>query len=134
MDTSMEYIKMCKKAEEIQDTKWLSAKGREYPWEEGDLFSLKNNVQMYDSCSHSEGFIEPDIYNTSCIWLPSQEQLQDMVIIEYKHFYALLDVFHMWSIQPTLDRNLIESMEQLWLAFVMKEKYNKVWNGEDWGK
>jgi hypothetical protein len=25
-----------------------------------------------------------------------------------------------------------ESWEQLWLAFVMKEKYNKVWNGEDW--
>lgn len=24
------------------------------------------------------------------------------------------------------------SMEQLWLAFVMKEKYNKVWNGEGW--
>ena len=24
------------------------------------------------------------------------------------------------------------SMEQLWLAFVMKEKYNKTWNGKDW--
>ncbi len=24
------------------------------------------------------------------------------------------------------------SMEQLWLAFVMKEKYNKVWDGEEW--
>ena len=24
------------------------------------------------------------------------------------------------------------SMEQLWLAFVMKELYSKVWNGEDW--
>ncbi len=24
------------------------------------------------------------------------------------------------------------SMEQLWLAFVMKEKYNKVWTGEEW--
>ena len=24
------------------------------------------------------------------------------------------------------------SMEQLWLAFVMKSKYNKTWNGEDW--
>ena len=24
------------------------------------------------------------------------------------------------------------SMEQLWLAFVMKEKYNKTWNGESW--
>ena len=24
------------------------------------------------------------------------------------------------------------SMEQLWLAFVMKEKYGKVWDGETW--
>ena len=24
------------------------------------------------------------------------------------------------------------SMEQLWMAFYMKEKYNKVWNGEKW--
>jgi len=27
-----------------------------------------------------------------------------------------------------------DSMEQLWLAFVMKEKYNKIWNGENWIK
>ena len=26
------------------------------------------------------------------------------------------------------------SMEQLWLAFVMKENYNKVWSGNDWIK
>jgi len=27
---------------------------------------------------------------------------------------------------------VFESMEQLWLAFVMKELYGKVWNGEEW--
>ena len=26
------------------------------------------------------------------------------------------------------------SMEQLWLAFVMKERYSKLWNGEEWIK
>ncbi len=26
------------------------------------------------------------------------------------------------------------SMEQLWLAFVMKVKYGKVWNGDNWIK
>jgi len=30
--------------------------------------------------------------------------------------------------------NDFTSMEQLWLAFVMNEKYNKVWNGKDWMK
>jgi predicted Abi (CAAX) family protease len=29
---------------------------------------------------------------------------------------------------------IFTSMEQLWLAFVMKEQYNKVWNGKDWIK
>ena len=26
------------------------------------------------------------------------------------------------------------SLEQLWLAFVMKEKYNKIWTGQEWEK
>jgi hypothetical protein len=26
------------------------------------------------------------------------------------------------------------SSEQLWLAFVMEEKYGKIWNGEGWVK
>ena len=29
-------------------------------------------------------------------------------------------------------RENLYSMEQLWLMFVMKEKYNKEWNGKDW--
>ncbi len=27
---------------------------------------------------------------------------------------------------------VLDSWEKLWLAFVMKEKYNKVWDGEKW--
>ena len=29
---------------------------------------------------------------------------------------------------------LIKSWEQLWLAFVMKEKFNKIWDGEKWSE
>lgn len=25
-----------------------------------------------------------------------------------------------------------ESLNELWLAFVMKEKYHKIWTGEEW--
>lgn len=28
--------------------------------------------------------------------------------------------------------SFIDSMEQLWLAFVMKEKFNKVWDDGEW--
>lgn len=53
---------------------------------------------------------------------------------------CLLNKFHQWC----NDNNRIvgfryhspfqsfESMEKLWLAFVMENKYNKIWNGKDW--
>jgi hypothetical protein len=28
--------------------------------------------------------------------------------------------------------NYTDTFEQYWLCIVMKEKYNKVWNGNDW--
>jgi hypothetical protein len=37
-----------------------------------------------------------------------------------------------WWLDATLPK--FESMEQLWLAFVLKEKYGKVWSGTDWVK
>ena len=77
------------------------------------------------------------------IWLPRQDQLQEMIEDETlfpAHRRATLIVNWLqneqwfdkdgnshWKHQINYD-----SMEQLWLAFVMKEKYNKVWNGEDW--
>jgi len=51
---------------------------------------------------------------------------------------ALLDsikCFHGLIYEEELGKNytaIFNSMEQLWLAFVMKEKFDKVWNGEDW--
>ena len=38
-----------------------------------------------------------------------------------------------WFNNPTDIRGWVSpSMEQLWLAFVMKKRYSKVWNGKDW--
>jgi hypothetical protein len=69
------------------------------------------------------------------VWLPRQDQLQDMVKAKGNiagHYipYALV-----LSIVEFVGNNIthqFDSMEQLWMAFVMKEKYNKVWNGETW--
>jgi len=74
------------------------------------------------------------------IWLPRQDQLQDMLgqlstetwavlqlvdwATEYSHHYQDT-VYTEYAIQ-------FKSMEQLWLAFVMKEKYNKIWDGDTW--
>lgn len=79
-------------------------------------------------------------YNTRCkkdlsyIWLPKQNQLQDMVLNNNtcygKHLY-----FHEWMKINQIHNYLKNwSMEQLWLAFVMFEKFNKVWDGCEWQK
>ncbi len=67
------------------------------------------------------------------IWLPTQSQLQEMVIREFKaielaeHFGGWLLSAFGWNY-----REQFTSMEQLWIAFVMKEKHNKVWEGDKW--
>ena len=70
------------------------------------------------------------------IWLPRQDQLQRMVqfsggllnqLWHFKDFCFARD--NGYNFEYILSLN---SMEQLWLAFVMKEKYNKFWNNEKW--
>ncbi len=70
------------------------------------------------------------LYNA--IWLPRQDQLQEMGGQPYSTFakqLGLLAVFDDYS-------GPFKTYEQLWLAFVMKGKYGKVWDSEkeDWVK
>lgn len=69
------------------------------------------------------------------IWLPRQDQLQEMVewMIDGKPFKDLL--FQVEAIQyfGTINNtNTFTTWEQLWLAFVYNENYNKIWTGEIW--
>lgn len=65
-----------------------------------------------------------------------QDQLQEMVIGEYHYepVASLLDDFEHW--RDIYGHNSLTSMEQLWLAFVMKKRWGKVWDGEkeEWVK
>ena len=85
-------------------------------------------VRKCDSCGNEESYIE----STKYIWLPRQDQLQEMVfqLGEPPTAYIVL-------LREFMQRNspyyvMFASMEQLWLAFVMKEKFNKTWDGEKW--
>ena len=135
MDTSIEYIKMCEKAEEIQKL-WKPTVAdfhTSYDWKEVHTVEFD-----YDSS-------EIDILGCPPhIWLPRQDQLQEMLIdkIGGNHI-ALLSVLirsdlfcqaGLGHYVSSPNYNYTNSMEQLWLVFVMKEKYNKIWNGEDWVK
>lgn len=121
MDISPEYIKQCEKAKEIQE-----ACCRSLPLE--NLFFIKKlgALSLYDS----ERF-QHDWYSDR-IWLPRQDQLQEMV--KYRAGDALHRICEFHDIIcPDWKYFLIfTSLEQLWLAFVMKERWNKIWNGKEW--
>ena len=138
MDTSKTYIKMCKMAEEIQklnvcfyiDTENYNPRIKlEQDIKIGSAPYLKYDIwwesnTMWESPKH--------------VWLPRQDQLQEM--IEWESKYKLKFDFSkgMYWLR-VLDRAAFmlyelsgASMEQLWLSFVMKEKYNKIWTGTEW--
>ena len=64
--------------------------------------------------------------------LERQGQLQEMIKDKFKGWtYAgVLNALQSFCFEISN----YDSMEQLWLAFVMKEKYGKVWNGKEWVK
>ena len=127
MDTSETYIKMCEKAEEIQESKW----SKRFPSHLVGTYWQTTKKQLIDLDGDFLAEIKDtdNISETRYVWLPRQDQLQDM-ITDRPMSGLLLDFRD--SALAFLWGDGLDSMEQLWVAFVMKEKYNKVWNGEGW--
>jgi hypothetical protein len=81
---------------------------------------------------------------TKFIWLPRQDQLQEMIedCLEIKKLdYPRKNKFNpntkkgkkFWSIENQFGYDEAgDSLEQLLLMYVMKRNFNKTWNGEDW--
>lgn len=164
MDTSEVFTKMCAKATEIQALRPRPDDENPYTPKQFDRdyvshFYLPKEKRV-EILKWDNDEKHPIIggYNDDeegAIWLPHQDQLQEMV---YPHPNWNPDAIHECYQKPLsllawiyefayyrdnhtqkpeiikLLNNYDASMEQLWLAFVMKEKYNKVWNGEDWVK
>ena len=72
------------------------------------------------------------------IWLPRQDQLQEMVQAEGENNVEfrerIICDFSAWCqvLRMANDFRDYLSMEQLWLGFVMKQKFGKMWNGDKW--
>src|SRR4030042_473190 len=67
------------------------------------------------------------------VWLPRQDQLQEMVIEKYATPWDLAIAFSnvlMGNNASSFDT--FDSMEKLWLAFIMLEKRRKKWKEEEW--
>ncbi len=119
MDTSETYVKQCD-CPEVQGK-----------WKPDYLFGSV----LYGK--FSKEIIACETNNLSgVVWLPRQDQIQEIL---------LSDEDLKWNI-PKLVGNFVpffgsnknyerfNSMEKLWLAFYMKEKHRKSWNGEKWIK
>ena len=115
MDFSKEYIKMCKKAKKIQ-------KGHNADY--GDCY--------YDCEDSYTGFVgDTKLFtSTDSVWLPRQDQLQEMVI--GSDDTITLTEYFLNTVSLYFNRKL--SMEQLWLMYVMKKKYSKQWDSKKWKK
>lgn len=141
-----EYIKQCEKAEEIQEL-WKPKVGDWFYkrdgigfglWlickldEKGNLFCSGERMGRAPFSGELIWFMTPGDY----IWLPPQNQLQEMVVCPGTELFIVFMGDKRWYSLPINDqRNPVlsyDTLEQLWLAFVMKQKYNKAWNGTDW--
>ena len=126
MDTI--YIKMCETAEEIQKLR-IRAHGAKCNL--GKIGHSLNGDIFFFPLDSGTGYNAISTTNL-CIWLPRQDQLQDMV---NKDIWSLFDAFTGFVVYGKADYLAqFTSMEQLWLAFCLKELYNKVWDGTDWIK
>jgi len=151
VDLSKEYIKMCD-CPEIQD-EWEPTRGDNYIL--GD--AMPNNKHFavivlgccWEKCSGCRYEVED--LKAECIWLPRQDQLQEMVwkgedVTPWVKIGLLYNFLNWKSPHREYDKEMKHfdyistvksSMEQLWLAFVMWELHSKQWltmeeNGSAW--
>jgi hypothetical protein len=113
LDFSECYIKMCQRAEEIQN----------HVVGYGDYVQLT----FEDGPFIASAVLKDAIPKDRIIWLPRQDQLQEMITI-----YDMATL--MVKIGKFYKNNNFDTFEKLWLAFIMYEFYNKLWNGQDWVK
>lgn len=121
-DTSKQFIAMadCPEIQEMRKS--------EEDWIRGDYHVYRHSPDAGPSIF---SYFEFQCFKAdSSIWLPRQDQLQDMV--DWSKDITLIKLIYNWVALSVNYASQFTSMEQLWLAFVMKEKFNKVWDKTAW--
>jgi len=131
---------MCDKAKEIQNWTFIDLDCSDY------VVCRSTYDVMY--ANNVAGGLSPEEW----IWLPRQEQLQEMLSrkeITVVHNLengprgqvdlligdvrkAILFRFAEFIDNENKYTEYMNTYEQLWLSFLMKEKFNKKWNGKKW--
>ena len=125
MDKTEIYFKMSN-CPEIQ--------GQHKKWQDGDYYMVQKGGAAGMVFVWTPGEDEPpEMYEP--IWLPRQDEIQEMMAKDYKNtlemlcdFYAVVTVDQLIGFQQMFDA----SMEQHWLVFYMYNKHKKIWKNERW--
>ena len=133
MDTSEKYILMSSKAKKILGKSlWLA----------GDFYAYRipaRVIENSDKDAYPVGVFSGNYRDYGMTtdgepfnsWIPlyRQDQLQKMV--DDYNIYSQISRFDKWTHDVAFYQGVQwSSMEQLWLAFVMHEKYQKQWDKE----
>lgn len=135
MDKSKEYVLMCRVAKEIQRL-------RKHSFVNGDY---------YDDNTLPSGliyFIDPDditnqdvnVFGTEkgeYVWLPRQDQLQEIILEDrYNNLKSPRELLIEIAFEVTEGFDIyydeFKTFEQIWLAYFMYTKHNKVWSYNKW--
>jgi hypothetical protein len=123
---------MCKKAPGIQAL---------FQIEDGDFCFKEIVFTLCEKCNVKDNYGSlyiNELNKAEYTWLPRQDQLLEMVTDKksdqkncklWNLFKKYITFILVNSDESVLD---LPSWEQLWLAFVMEKKFNKIWNGSDW--
>ena len=150
------FIKMCEQGKEIQkgwkpkigDYIYLKKNG-DTSIRENQIYLITDIVGVKISYINTFTGIDSWCYENRLkyyfIYLPTQEQLQEMV--NWKNIIKKSSCNQTWKKDFQVGVILIEltdfykfainrqdNLNELWLAFVMHEKYDKTWTGEKWVK
>ena len=124
MDLTPKYIKMCEKADNIQE----EFKATEMDLQDR-LYCEKNNIEFFITRTGKIYFYSETMGDW--IFLPQQDQIQERIKKELPY----LPRFYFISLQNFMEEMeykniLFDSYEQLFLAFYMYKKHKKVWDDE----
>ena len=126
MDKSSQYIKMCESAKAVQ---------KQWKPELGDFF-VSMSLGLTSACQSITSDLEKKasyLKTIKAVWLPRQDQLQEMVIDKYATPWDLAIAFsNLLMDDKTSYFDNFDSMEKLWLVFIMLEKYKKKWKEGSW--
>jgi hypothetical protein len=126
MDKSSNYIKMCESAKVIQ---------KQWKPDFGDFFVSMSSGLTSPCQSVASGLEKKVSYlkTIKAVWLPRQDQLQEMVIEKYATPWDLAIAFsNVLMADNTSYFDTFDSMEKLWLAFIMLKKHKKKWKDGEW--